>query len=203
MSNVAVLCPHCKSPYVDTTAHEQYKCRNCGTIFHFVRPDIQRQDQVSHNCPQCGTAIQAGTGIRCTRCGKHDLCPDCVSKLIPDGYVCKSCLKESGQDCAICGKFAFKTCKSCEQRMAKGTKSRDELVAKACGDCYDTFFTDYLRLKEAQGGMPPKWGKVSFHCPSCGQICNDCVEEKKQFFGGPSYKCKNCGSELKLREEEM
>ena len=80
-----------------------------------------------------------------------------------------------------------------QERMAKGTKSRDQLVAKACDDCYNTFFTDYLRLQEAKGGMPPKWGKVSFHCPVCGQICNDCVEEKKQFLGGSSYRCKNCG----------
>ena len=203
MSVVMVKCPHCGSPQVSSTAPDQYTCRSCGTIFHFVRPDVQRQDIVGHNCPHCGKAIPAGTGIRCMRCGKYDLCPDCVSYLNPDGYVCKSCLKASGQDCAICGKFAFITCKSCEERMAKGTKSRDQLVAKACGDCYNTFFTDYLRLQEAKGGMPPKWGKVSFHCPTCGQICTDCVEEKKQFLGGLSYRCKNCGSDVKLKEETM
>jgi predicted RNA-binding Zn-ribbon protein involved in translation (DUF1610 family) len=87
--------------------------------------------------------------------------------------------------------------------MAKGNKPKDELVSKACSSCYDTFFTDYLRLKEASGGMPPKWGKVSFHCPSCGQVCRDCVLEKKQLFSGNIYSCKNCGSQVKLREEAM
>lgn len=203
MSVSKVNCPYCGSPHVTSTAPDQYRCKNCSTLFNFVRPDVQRHDVVSHNCPQCGKAVEPGAGIRCMKCGKYDLCQDCVSLLNPDGYVCKSCLKANGQDCSICGKFAYITCKSCVDRMAKGDKPRDELVSKTCSNCYDTFFTDYLRLKDASGGMPPKWGKVSFHCPRCGQVCRDCVMEKKQVFGGNIYACKNCGSQVKLREETM
>ncbi|MBN1682422.1 hypothetical protein JW865_02590 [Candidatus Bathyarchaeota archaeon] len=203
MTVVMIRCPNCGSNEVTTTSQDQYYCRSCGTSFHFIRPDIQKQDVVTHNCPICGKPIQPGTGIKCMRCGKYDLCEDCVSLLNPGGYVCKSCLLAANEACTLCGKYAFITCRSCLEREAKGEKDETLPISKACGDCYDTFFTDYRCLIEAKGGMPPKWGKVSYHCPKCGQICNDCIEEKKQFLRGIIIKCKNCGSTVQIREEAM
>ncbi len=202
MSATMIRCPNCGSTDVHSTAPDQYKCLRCGGGFNLIRPDVMRQDVVSHNCPVCGKPVEAGKGFRCTRCGSYDLCPDCVSYLNPDGHVCKTCLKKAGQNCFICGKFAFQTCQSCVGLAAKGKKD-PEVVTKVCGDCYNLWFIDHIELKKASGGMPPRWGPVTFHCPRCGQICTDCAEEKQRFLRGKTYVCKNCGSELTLREQPM
>ena len=196
-----IRCPNCGSTEVSQTKPDQYKCISCGVIFHFIRPDVQRTDVVSHNCPVCGKPVPPGQGYKCTRCGKYDICEECVSFLNPDGYVCKDCLKEAGQDCFICGKFAFQTCQACEKRLAKGDPEV-EIVKKVCGECYELFFADTRELKKAQGGMPPLWGTVTYHCPVCGNICADCIEEKKGWFSSKIV-CKGCGSEIRMQNYTM
>lgn len=200
MSSSMIQCPNCGSVNVTSTKPDEYRCMSCRATFNFIRPDIKRHDVVSHNCPICGKPIEAGRGFRCTRCGKYDLCEDCVEKLIPEGYVCKTCLKEAGQDCFICGKFGYITCKSCEGRYARG---ETDVIVQVCDECYPHWFVDYIELEPVRNGMPPRWGAVTYYCPRCRQICNQCVEEKKRFLRGKTYVCKNCGSELQITEVEM
>jgi len=201
MSVSMIRCPNCGSTEVSQTKPDQYQCNSCSVIFHFIRPDIQKTDVVSHNCPVCGKPVQPGKGYRCNRCGKYDICEDCVSKLNPDGYVCKDCLKAAGQDCFVCGKFAFQTCKACEIRLARG-ETEVEIVKKVCGPCYELFFADIRELEKAKGGMPPRWGTVTYHCPNCGNICVDCVEEKKSWFSTKQV-CKACGSDVRMQNYTM
>jgi len=197
MSVTAVRCPNCGSVASKSVNHDEYKCSHCGASFYFTKPNVQKQDIVAHNCSICGKPVQAGTGYKCTRCGQYDLCMDCVSKIEPEGYVCKDCFKKAGQDCFLCGKFAGTVCSSCKDRLARG---ETDAVVQVCWDHYSMFFIDEAEIEPARRGLPPRWGSVTYRCPQHGEICNMCVEEKRKLLRGKKLVCKACGSDIQMSE---
>ena len=197
MSVSTVRCPNCGSVASKSVNQDEYKCAHCSAQFYFTKPNVQKTDVVTHNCPLCGKPVQAGSGFKCTRCGKYDLCDDCVSKVNPEGYVCKECFKKAGTACFLCGKFANTTCSSCQELVSRGLSDTE---IRVCWDHYSMFYIDETELEPAKNGNPPRWGSVTYSCPKHGQICNTCVEEKNQFLRGKKLVCKTCGSELVLHE---
>jgi DNA-directed RNA polymerase subunit RPC12/RpoP len=197
MSVTPVRCPNCGSVASKNINSDEYKCNHCGATFYFTKPNVQKTDAVTHNCPLCGKPIPAGTGYKCTRCGKYDLCPDCVSRIEPEGHVCKDCFRKAGQDCFLCGKFAGTVCRSCQDLHKRG---KQDTVVQVCWDHYSMFFIDEAEIVPSRGGMPPRWGSVTYRCPVHGEICNMCVEEKRALLRGKKIVCKACGSEIMMTE---
>jgi len=197
MSVTSVRCPNCGSVASKTVNHDEYKCNHCGATFYFTKPNVQKFDTVTHNCPLCGKPIPSGTGYKCTRCGTFDLCPDCVSRIEPEGYVCKECFRKAGQDCIICGKFAGTVCGSCQELLKRG---ETDTVTQVCWDHYSLLFIDEAEIVPSRGGMPPRWGSVTYNCPIHGDICTLCAVEKQQFLRGKKLVCKACGSEIRMSE---
>jgi hypothetical protein len=62
------------------------------------------------------------------------------------------------------------------------------------------FYIDEAEIEPSRGGMPPRWGSVTYTCPTHGEICNTCVEEKRKFLGGKNVVCMACGSEIRMSE---
>lgn len=197
MAVTSVRCPNCGSVASKSINQDEYKCNHCGATFYFTKPNVQKYDAVTHNCPLCGKPIPPGAGYRCTRCGKYDLCTDCVSRIEPEGYVCKDCFKNSGQDCILCGKYAGSVCGSCKELYNRG---ETETVNQVCWDHYSMIFIDEAEITPSRNGMPPRWGSVTYSCPIHGEICSLCVVEKERFLRGKQLVCKACGSELRLTE---
>lgn len=57
MSVTSVRCPNCGSVASKSINHDEYKCSHCGATFYFTKPNVQKYDAVSHNCPLCGKPI--------------------------------------------------------------------------------------------------------------------------------------------------
>jgi predicted RNA-binding Zn-ribbon protein involved in translation (DUF1610 family) len=194
MSSSMIRCPNCGSVSVQVVRPGEYRCSSCGVNFHFIRPDVQRHDVVSHNCPKCGKPVQAGQGFKCISCGQYDLCGDCVDQVPNRGYMCKDCIEKSGEGCSICKKFAWHVCGSCKARHERGEIPRED-VMQTCEKCFDSLFTTFVDLKRGRQLIGAE--KVSFRCPRCGEICFDCAVEKKGFLS-KGFFCKNCGSKVDL-----
>ncbi len=195
MSTSVIKCPNCASVEVRSTKPDEYECTHCRARFIFIRPDAQKTDVVSHNCPCCGKPVEAGKGFRCVTCGKYDLCGDCVD-IYGGGYNCKECLKKAGKQCVICGKLAIHVCGSCQKRYERKQIPQDE-VMRTCHSCFGSLFTTLEIIRDGKRVLGTK--NFYHYCPKCGEVCLDCAEEKKTFLG-PSKVCKNCRSKVTLSE---
>jgi predicted RNA-binding Zn-ribbon protein involved in translation (DUF1610 family) len=162
-------------------------------MFSFVRPmdQIVTHDVRTHNCPVCGRPVDAGKGFICKRCGKFDICGFCVDK-VAEGYVCSECLKAAGDDCVLCTEKASRAiykCRSCVDLKRKGQVAEP---ARACAEHYAVLFTKRDHNKELV---------YLFSCPNCGDICQTCAEESRRMLG-TKYRCRNCGSDVKVNESK-
>ncbi len=191
MSTNEIKCPKCGAPSAKNLKPDLYVCNYCGSEFHIIRPDIVRSDVVGHNCPICGKPVEAGKGFTCQKCKKFDLCEDCADKGPGAVYMCRDCLTAAGVACNMCGKLGYIVCGSCKRMAERGAIPKED-ITQTCEACQHFAFegSNYNR-----SGRIPVVEKLHFTCPSCGQICAMCAEEKKERVGLVYY-CKNCGSKV-------
>jgi hypothetical protein len=92
--------------------------------------------------------------------------------------------------------LAIHYCNSCQKRY-EGKKIPLEEVIRTCHGCYRYLFTILEILEEGKRVVGTQY--YHYYCPKCGEICIDCAEEKKSFFGSSKI-CKNCRSKVNMLE---
>lgn len=194
MSSAALRCPSCGSAYVRRTERQdEYSCSSCGVNFQLLRPGdhVVTHDIRAHNCPICGKPVESGKGFRCTKCGRLDVCSECVDKA-SGRYVCLPCLRDSGQDCQECGRFATWRCPSCDQLASHGLNVKP---TRACDSHYPLMFSVSLSYERRRGDRYLRYAE--FVCPRCGEhVCSLCAVKRRVLLS-PRYFCRYCGSELR------
>jgi len=179
MSILAIRCPRCGGSAEPTGKSNEYKCVHCGTEAQFVRPGDGTvvSDSRTHHCPLCGKAVKLLQSFRCTECGTVDFCQTCMCPVANFGvvrYVCRACVAEKGWACPACGGFGASVCVNCGRR--------------ACSAHSDGIFGVIHERRDET--------IVQFYsCPNCGQLCTECIQEKRGLFSRKYY-CPKCGVQI-------
>lgn len=208
MAIIEIRCPRCGASCGSENAKHEYRCEHCGTRFHFVDPSRQEVIHITaQNCPACGRPTKSGESYACVECGRTGLCKSCVFGGIPtlddrgrEVIVCRDCYKAfserkdraQGLVCEVCGRTSDQTsctsltvCFSCGRKVCYDHQDRFKYDGQLwyCQTCAEKWHPDSMR------GGPA--------------VCPNCIDVKPHLFGGKTYYCKKCGTQLdKWGDEE-
>lgn len=211
MSFTSIRCPNCAGTESVPIGESKYQCRYCDNTFDYVAPNAPKvtkhitvQEIQSHNCPNCGRGITAGTSNRCMECGISDFCSNCIIITPEQKFVCKNCLLAASRNCSKCGKYAVYRCPSCLRLHEKDPShvivrtcadpehfidhfvkmSFGSYMVRYCSDCYlknISFSSSYrILISEVE--------KAMYTHP----LCKDCV------IGGFRPKCQSCNNHVSV-----
>jgi hypothetical protein len=183
LATAEIHCPKCGSDCSLENKKNQYACGACETVFKIIEGKREGSSNVqSNHCPICGTFVRAGNGETCSKCGKENLCNECLTE-ISGNLVCRSCSAVSTDiGCNVCGKESMCRCSVCGIRR-----------------CKEHYFDFNTQIREYSRVLNMKTERLySLYCPTCeSTVCSKCFNRKEGMFrGGLKLYCKKCGSKL-------
>jgi len=191
LSTISIHCPHCGSTTTNEIRPDNYQCKSCQTNFNFIRPNdnVVTKDVRTHNCPECGRAVQAGLGNRCKSCMTMDLCEKCVQENSNGGLICQNCINKEQLDCYRCRALSKFVCVSCKNLKSKGKVKN---FIRACHEHSKNAFWIFVGKDDSNFDWYVTW-----RCVNCdGVVCKDCIVKEKGYWKRKKRYCLNCNNEL-------
>jgi hypothetical protein len=182
-------------------AHGARFCSFCGTRVLVKEEDATVgivHDKKPHYCPICGRATTIAGSFRCVVCGREHLCLshqkprqiwEAVGTRVEIPACCEECARTEMQrrrgaietvkaqrKCAVCGMLACPyQCGACGRYYCY--KHQEKKMHR--------HFTNQYESRD-----------LTFRCPTCGEICRDCVDAG--ILGLGRARCRKCGGTVEV-----